>query len=593
MSDLGQVVQKLSETNQRLETLEKQGKENDSAASIIASSLPEILSDRKLASEREQFDKDQNITGTDDNVKDNTKIIGAKIDATNMILKGDDKVDKDFIGPMPKPEPELKPTNTASDEEDENDRTKALKSVFAPLKKSFDKVGNSITGFIGGMAKTVTGGAELFLKGIISATVLGLIIKFLQSDYFKDFLSEENLNKLADFFKNIGTYFQNLFDFLADSTNPNSIAFAIAAGVGLFLAGGLISKIIGGVTSTFKFLRTLGTLFGIGGALGSKNMTTMTNATTAANKTSAKNLGKNSKFLKFLKAGAFVGLAIGAFEGITAAQDAYNKGESGQKVFGSFVGGVLESLSFGIINSDTIKEFISPDKQKKILEKESNIKKLEEKQEAGEDFIIRKDKLTNKDIAIPIKELLEKEKKALAELRVAAQIEKDDQNQFLKEKKENEDFAKKRAIFLRKTREDLGVKFSSTGQIIGGRPYKIRQKEEELLAEFDKKFSPKLKREAIEEKKKAEKKALKLENDNFEKAKMKELNELKIPALQTGTRLARQTLIGLGDFGGAGMTINNNIVNSNQSDNSSVQNKINQSKSVTPSLQEQYLVSST
>ena len=249
MSDLGQVVQKLSETNQRLETLEKQGKENDSAASIIASSLPEILSDRKLASEREQFDKDQNITGTDDNVKDNTKIIGAKIDATNMILKGDDKVDKDFIGPMPlKKEPEVKPdTTTASDEEKENDRTKALKSVFTPLKNSFDKVGNSITGFIGGMAKTVTGGAELFLKGIITATVLGLIIKFLQSDYFKDFLSEENLNKLADFFTNMGTYFQNLFDFLADSTNPNSIAFAIAAGVGLFLAGGLISKIIGGV----------------------------------------------------------------------------------------------------------------------------------------------------------------------------------------------------------------------------------------------------------------------------------------------------------------------------------------------------------
>ena len=45
MSDLGQVVQKLSETNQRLETLEKQGKENDSAACIIANSLQEILSD--------------------------------------------------------------------------------------------------------------------------------------------------------------------------------------------------------------------------------------------------------------------------------------------------------------------------------------------------------------------------------------------------------------------------------------------------------------------------------------------------------------------------------------------------------------------
>ena len=63
-------------------------------------------------------------------------------------------------------------------------------------------------------------------------------------------------------------------------------------------------------------------------------------------------------------------MAISAFEGITAAQDSYNKGESGQKVFGSFVGGVLESLSFGLINSDKIKEFISPDKQKNILEKE-------------------------------------------------------------------------------------------------------------------------------------------------------------------------------------------------------------------------------
>ena len=40
--------------------------------------------------------------------------------------------------------PEVKPdTTTASDEEKENDRTKALKSVFTPLKNSFDKVGNS------------------------------------------------------------------------------------------------------------------------------------------------------------------------------------------------------------------------------------------------------------------------------------------------------------------------------------------------------------------------------------------------------------------------------------------------------------------
>jgi len=576
MSDLGKVVQKLTETNLRLETLEKQNIESNTAASIIAQSLPEVLNDRSIATNRESFDKKEGITGTDDDVRTNTDKLGKKLDKLNVGGKRDDE------GNL------IKPTNTGSDEEDENDRTKSLKKVFSPLTKSFDKVSKSITGFFGGMAKTVTGGAELFLKGIITASVLGLIIKFLQSDYFKDFLSEENLNKLADFFTNMGTYFQNLFDFLADSTNPSSIAFAIAAGAGLFLAGGLIAKIIGGVTSTFRFLKTLGTLFGIGGALGSKNMTTMTDATTSANKKSAKNLGKGSKFLKFLKAGAFVGLAISAFEGITAAQDAYNKGESGQKVFGSFVGGILESLSFGIINSDKIKEFISPDKQKKILEKEAKIKKLEE---SKEEFIVEKIGTSGRTKTTRRSEILEKEKKELAELRIAAKKEKDNQEQFLKEKKEDEEFAKTRAIFLRKEREKLGVKFSDSGQIIGGRGYSIRKEEENIMKEFDEKFSPKLKREAIEEKKKTEKKALKLENDNFEKAKMKELNELKNPALQKGSRLARQTLIGLNDFGGAGMTINNNIVNSQQTDNSKSENKTIMSKPVTPSLSQQYLFS--
>ena len=176
-------------------------------------------------------------------------------------------------------------------------------------------------------------------------------------------------------------------------------------------------------------------------------------------------------------------------------------------------------------------------------------------------------------------------------MRIAAKKEKDNQEQFLKEKKEDEEFAKTRAIFLRKEREKLGVKFSDSGQIIGGRGYSIRKEEENIMKEFDEKFSPKLKREAIEEKKKTEKKALKLENDNFEKAKMKELNELKNPALQKGSRLARQTLIGLNDFGGAGMTINNNIVNSQQTDNSKSENKTIMSKPVTPSLSQQYLFS--
>ena len=287
MSDLGKVVQKLSETNLRLGRLEEQNAESNTAASIIAASLPEVLSDRNVASNREKFDKDQRITETDDNVRENTEILGKKIDETNLIL-GDPPKGDDPKGDDPKPKP--KKGKSGKGEEEDSDRMKALKKVFSPLTKSFNVVSKSITGFIGGMAKTVTGGAALFLKGIITASVLGLIIKFLQSDYFKDFLSEENLNKLSDFFTNLGFYMNQLFDYLADSTNPNSIAYAIAVGAGIFLAGGLISKIIGGVVGTFKFLRTLGTLFGIGGALSATS--TAAGATSAtASATAVKGLG--------------------------------------------------------------------------------------------------------------------------------------------------------------------------------------------------------------------------------------------------------------------------------------------------------------
>ena len=61
MSDLGKVVQKLSETNLRLAKLEEQNTESNTAASIIAQSLPEILSDRSIANNREKFDEKQGI----------------------------------------------------------------------------------------------------------------------------------------------------------------------------------------------------------------------------------------------------------------------------------------------------------------------------------------------------------------------------------------------------------------------------------------------------------------------------------------------------------------------------------------------------
>ena len=260
---------------------------------------------------------------------------------------------------------------TGSFLEDKKERAKDLASAFSKstIGKGILGIGKSIGGFIGGLTSGARGGAELFLKGIITASALGLIITFLKSDLFKSFLSEENLMKISDFFKNLKTYFFDLYNMIADPENKSSLMFALKA-------AGIIAT-VGLIVAGFKMLG--GTFSGIAALFGAKSA--LSEATEVATKQSKGTVGKKSKFLKFLKAGAFIGLAVGAFEGITAAQDSYNKGESGQKVFGSFVGGLLESLSFGILSADNIKEFISPDKQKKILESKERIKKLEESDE--------------------------------------------------------------------------------------------------------------------------------------------------------------------------------------------------------------------
>ena len=428
MSDLGKVVQKLTETNLRLETLEKQNIESNTAASIIAQSLPEVLNDRSIATNRESFDKKEGITGTDDDVRDNTKKLGKKIDKLNMNPKKDD--DPNFIGPP------LAPSKTGSDEEEDSDRMKALKKVFSPLTKSFNVVSKSITGFIGGMAKTVTGGAELFLKGIVTATALGLLIKFLKSDYFKEFLSEENLKKLADFFKNIGAYMDDLFDYLADTTNPSSIAFAIAAGAGIFLAGGLISKIIGGVVGTFKFLRTLGTLFGSGGALSATATAAGTTsvATTAA--TAAGGIGLLGT------AAVVAGVALLAkmsYEGIAAAQKSYMEGNTFGRVVADGLGAFLTLGMFPDL-AKAIADFLAPTDDQKISQLEKSIKNKKKLIAETKDERLKK----------TFQDVLAEQEKELAELKKNASGNAETKKRLKEERVNQENFDKKRAEFIRK-----------------------------------------------------------------------------------------------------------------------------------------------
>ena len=46
MSDLTKVVQKLTETNKRLETLERQNTESGTPVELLKAALPEILAER-------------------------------------------------------------------------------------------------------------------------------------------------------------------------------------------------------------------------------------------------------------------------------------------------------------------------------------------------------------------------------------------------------------------------------------------------------------------------------------------------------------------------------------------------------------------
>jgi len=585
MSDLGKVVQKLTETNVRLETLEKQNKESGTAASIIAASLPEVLSDRNVAKNRESFDKDQGITGTDDDVRTNTKILGKKLDKLNMGGK------RDGDGNL------IKPTNTGADEEEDSDRTKALKKVFSPLTKSFNVVSKSITGFIGGMAKTVTGGASLFLKGIITASVLGLIIKFLQSDYFKDFLSEENLNKLADFFKNMGVYMNQLFDYLADKTNPLSIAFAIAAGAGIFLAGGLIAKIVGGVVGTFKFLRKLGALFGIGGALSA----TATAAGTTSVATAAGGIGLLGT------AAVIAGVALLAkmsYDGIAAAQKSYMEGDTFGRVVAKGVAGFFSFL-IGDDLALKLQEFLSPSKEgtKTIKENEvkESLKSLEDLQKrkkelqadtiiSGKDVgkikpknfrkiveldrLIKAEKLkieNNKKVLENIKpeDIANEKNKAaiLAAERLSISEFNDKKDAFIKKRKKEE---LDKLLLLKKNKKinknDFDVEFQ---KIMGMNSSILNQK---LNKEFKSlNVDPRIK---IDESRK-----------QIEQAELTIKNQvLRLKAMNFKENMEK----GRDRFAGGNSFMN--IVN--QSDTKNIKNEVG-AKPVTPSIAEQYILSST
>jgi uncharacterized protein YoxC len=73
--DLSTVASLLRDTNKKLDKLSKDNDASNTATSIIAQSLPEILSDRNIQSKSEKFDKKEGVTEVDEAVAETTKAV--------------------------------------------------------------------------------------------------------------------------------------------------------------------------------------------------------------------------------------------------------------------------------------------------------------------------------------------------------------------------------------------------------------------------------------------------------------------------------------------------------------------------------------
>ena len=82
MADLTIVASLLRDTNKKLDKLAADNEKSNSVTSIIAQSLPEILSDQQLAGRQERFDKKEGVTEVDEAVVKNTKKIVATLEET-------------------------------------------------------------------------------------------------------------------------------------------------------------------------------------------------------------------------------------------------------------------------------------------------------------------------------------------------------------------------------------------------------------------------------------------------------------------------------------------------------------------------------
>ena len=99
--DFSKVVQQLQLANEKLARLERIQTEGGTAKGIIAASLPEVLNERVLAQQKQDFDQRTGITEVDEEQRKTTQVLADKHDALKRSVEVGNKniVDANFIGP--------------------------------------------------------------------------------------------------------------------------------------------------------------------------------------------------------------------------------------------------------------------------------------------------------------------------------------------------------------------------------------------------------------------------------------------------------------------------------------------------------------
>ena len=157
------VLNELKQSNQRLSRIEQQGVEDDTLKQIVANSLPEVLSDRRIEKQDKKYVERKKMDQTDDEVKALRK---ETADGQNKLISAVEKNGKNGNNISPTTPNNTPDPDSGPGKEGIKDRARALgaaignSDTFKFLKFTLGKLGGFLGGLLKGVAKTEIGRAS-------------------------------------------------------------------------------------------------------------------------------------------------------------------------------------------------------------------------------------------------------------------------------------------------------------------------------------------------------------------------------------------------------------------------------------------------